>query len=179
MKIEDLIREEEVQLHRLNELINDAVKEEQLITHRIAEAEAEQAIAKNQLWADHIARFGGSWTFIGIFGVIMFAWILLNSVVLVNRPFDPYPYIFLNLVLSCLAALQAPIIMMSQNRQEEKDRQRNRNDYVINLKAEMEVRNLNSKMNLLLSERMVSLFKTQEAQLELLEKIHSRMERKD
>ncbi|MFN6414433.1 MAG: DUF1003 domain-containing protein [Pseudomonadota bacterium] len=89
--------------------------------------------------ADKVAEFGGSWTFIISFTVIMIGWIAFNSWVLIFKPFDPYPYIFLNFVLSCLAALQAPIIMMSQNRQEAKDRLRAEKDYHINLKAEKEI----------------------------------------
>lgn len=96
--------------------------------------------------ADKVADFGGSWTFIIIFALIIFGWIVLNSFILYKQPFDPYPYILLNLMLSCLAALQAPVIMMSQNRQETKDRQRAQNDYLVNLKAEIEVRTLNEKL---------------------------------
>ena len=87
-------------------------------------------------WADKVAEFGGSWTFIILFMIMMIVWIGLNSWVLFFQPFDPYPYIFLNLVLYCIAALQAPIIMMSQNRQEAKDRIRAEKDYHINLRAD-------------------------------------------
>ncbi|OIN60635.1 DUF1003 domain-containing protein [Arsenicibacter rosenii] len=96
--------------------------------------------------ADKVADFGGSWTFIITFALIIFGWIALNSFILYKQAFDPYPYILLNLMLSCLAALQAPVIMMSQNRQETKDRQRAQNDYLVNLKAEIEVRTLNEKL---------------------------------
>ncbi len=98
-------------------------------------------------------------------------WIPLNIIFLRGQSFDPYPFILLNLVLSCLAAIQAPVIMMSQNRQEEKDRRRARGDYMINLKAEMEVRNLHRKLDLLISEQMSSLFKIQQAQMEVLLKL--------
>ncbi|MBO0939121.1 DUF1003 domain-containing protein [Fibrella sp. HMF5335] len=103
-----------------------------------------------QRLADRIADFGGSWTFILTFLGLMISWIGLNVWVFANRGFDPYPFILLNLVLSCLAALQAPVIMMSQNRQEERDRERARQDYEVNLKAESEIRLLQQKVDLLL-----------------------------
>lgn len=102
-------------------------------------------------WADKVAKFGGSWTFIIFLKVMLIAWIVLNSWVMLQQPFDPYPYIFLNLVLSCIAALQAPIIMMSQNRQEAKDRIRAEKDYRINLKAEREIQELKDLLKELLS----------------------------
>ena len=102
-------------------------------------------------WADKVAKFGGSWTFIIFFKVMLIAWIVLNSWVMLQQPFDPYPYIFLNLVLSCIAALQAPIIMMSQNRHEAKDRIRAEKDYRINLKAEREIQELKDLLKELLS----------------------------
>ena len=102
-------------------------------------------------WADKIEEFGGSWTFIILFMIMMVVWIGLNSWVLFFQPFDPYPYIFLNLVLSCIAALQAPIIMMSQNRQEAKDRIRAEKDYHINLKAELEIQELKASVKTILA----------------------------
>lgn len=104
--------------------------------------------------ADRVAEFGGSWTFIGIFGAVLVIWMLVNAFWLNNKGFDPYPFILLNLVLSCLAAIQAPVIMMSQNRQEDRDRLRARRDYYINLKAEEEVRSLHKKLdNFILSQK--------------------------
>jgi uncharacterized membrane protein len=94
-----------------------------------------------------VAEFGGSWTFIMIFGAVIFAWMLVNTWWLRNRGFDPYPFILLNLVLSCLAAIQAPVIMMSQNRQEDRDRTRAKRDYYINLRAEEEIRSLHKKLD--------------------------------
>lgn len=101
-------------------------------------------------WADKVAEFGGSWTFIIVFTIMMIVWIGLNSWVLFFQPFDPYPYIFLNLVLSCIAALQAPIIMMSQNRQEAKDRIRAEKDYHINLRAEHEIQEMKVSLQTIL-----------------------------
>ena len=118
-----------------------------------------------------VATFGGSWTFIITFLVVLIAWITLN-ILLMAKAFDPYPFILLNLVLSCIAAIQAPVIMMSQNRKEEKDRQRAENDYLVNLKAEIEVRNLHQKLNLLMEEQFKTLLDIQKYQTELLEEIH-------
>lgn len=101
--------------------------------------------------ADSVASFGGSWTFIIWFFVIIIAWIGANVLLLMNKSFDPYPFILLNLILSCLASLQAPIIMMSQNRQEEKDRERAKKDYEINLKSEEEIRSLTKKIDRILA----------------------------
>ncbi len=101
-----------------------------------------------QRLADHVARFGGSWTFIMCFGAFLISWAVLNSWVL-SHPFDHYPYIFLNLMLSMLAAIQAPIIMMSQNRQAERDRLRAVQDYEVNLKAELEIMSLHEKLEAL------------------------------
>jgi uncharacterized membrane protein len=109
--------------------------------------ELEPPLTLGQCWADRIASFGGSWTFIILFFSIIIGWILLNVVLLRRASFDPYPFILLNLLLSCLAALQAPVIMMSQNRQEEKDRERAKKDYMINLKAELELRVMHEKLD--------------------------------
>jgi uncharacterized membrane protein len=102
----------------------------------------------------------------------MLVWIVIN-VYLVSKPFDPFPFILLNLFLSTIAALQAPLIMMSQNRKEEKDRQRAINDYMINLKAEIEIRNLHGKLDLLMTEQLKTLFEIQKTQMELMEDIRS------
>jgi uncharacterized membrane protein len=121
--------------------------------------------------ADKVAAFGGSWTFIIIFAAVLIGWVVLNSYILLNRGFDPYPYILLNLFLSMLAAIQAPIIMMSQNRQEAKDRQTAENDYEVNLKAELEVRSMHEKLDELREERWTELVEMQQQQIRLLEKL--------
>lgn len=97
--------------------------------------------------ADAIASFGGSWTFISIFGFVLVFWMMVNSIYLLNRSFDPFPYILLNLVLSCLAAIQAPIILMTQNRQNERDRLNARYDYAVNRKAEREIQMITKDLN--------------------------------
>lgn len=107
----------------------------------------DETLSLGQRTADNIATFGGSWTFIISFGVVLVLWIVLNTVILANRAFDPYPFVFLNLVLSCLAAIQAPIIMMSQNRQSERDRLTAKNDYLVNLKSELIIEDLHYKLD--------------------------------
>ena len=106
-----------------------------------------------QRTADKIATFGGSWTFIISFGVVLITWVIVNAVILRNKAFDPYPFVFLNLILSCLAAIQAPIIMMSQNRQSEKDRLTAANDYLVNLKSEIIVEDLHKKIDILMEQQ--------------------------
>lgn len=120
--------------------------------------------------ADRIAAFGGSWIFLSCFAGFLVLWIGVNSFVLYKQP-DPYPYILLNLLLSCLAAIQAPVIMMSQNRQEAKDRLRSQHDYQVNLKAELEIRHLHEKVDHLLSHQWERLAQIQEIQLELLSEL--------
>ena len=119
--------------------------------------------------ADVVASFGGSWTFIGLFMAVLGGWIVLNVVGLLRQPFDPYPFILLNLVLSCVAALQAPVIMMSQRRQETKDRLRSQNDYQVNLKAELEIRQLHEKIDHQLAHQWQKLVEMQQIQIDLLE----------
>lgn len=121
--------------------------------------------------ADKVAKFGGSWTFIIIFGTVLISWVILNSAILLNRGFDPYPYILLNLFLSMLAAIQAPIIMMSQNRQAVKDRENAEHDYEINLKAELEICAIQEKLDELREKKWVELVEMQQQQIRLLEKL--------
>ena len=125
--------------------------------------------------ADRVAAFGGSWAFILIAVAAICVWMLIN-VTLSKDAFDPYPYILLNLVLSCTAALQAPIIMMSQNRSEARDRLRAENDYKVNLKAELEIRHLHEKIDHLLRRQYNRLFEIQQIQIELLEEIGRKRE---
>lgn len=127
----------------------------------------EQATFGGRL-ADRVAEFGGSWPFISIFGLFLAGWVVLNTEILGKTAFDPYPYIFLNLVLSMLAAIQAPIIMMSQNRQAVKDRQMAAHDYEVNLKAEIEIMTLHEKMDALRAEQLVTIIAQQQMQIELL-----------
>lgn len=171
MDLKDLMEEESLHLQKLSELVSKSIQEEQLLSSHLLEIEQDSTASFGERLADSVAEFGGSWMFIIIFFSILIGWIIINAWVLTSKPFDPYPFILLNLVLSCLASIQAPIIMMSQNRREDKDRRRARGDFMINLKSEMEVRNLHAKIDLLITEQMESLFKAQQTQLELLMKI--------
>jgi uncharacterized membrane protein len=128
------------ELTQLENTVLDAVKNANTLTDKIEDSNRDELTAGQRL-ADKVATFGGSWTFILSFGGFLFCWIVLNVVFLSAKAFDPFPFILLNLILSCIAALQAPVIMMSQNRQEEKNRDRARKDYMINLKSELEIRN--------------------------------------
>lgn len=128
-------------------------------------------LTTGQKMADHVASFGGSWTFIISFGIFLVIWISINTTILMNKGFDPYPFILLNLILSCIAALQAPIIMMSQNRQEEKDRERSKLDYMINLKSELEIRTLHEKIDHLIIHQQRDLFEIQQIQIEMMKDI--------
>src|SRR6476659_889113 len=135
--------------------------------------EFEESLTVGQRLADRIAIFGGSWTFILIFLAVLLAWVVLNTVVLgrVGRPFDPYPYVFLNLILSMLAALQAPVIMMSQNRHASKDRVAAEHDYEVNLKSELEILALHQKLDTLRERQWAELVAMQQEQIGLLTKL--------
>jgi uncharacterized membrane protein len=139
--------------------------------------EADQDRSAGEWLADRVASFGGSWHFILLFAAVLVAWMALNTWALASAAFDPYPYILLNLVLSCLAAIQAPIIMMSQNRQEARDRRRARNDYLVNLKAELEIRLLHEKLDHLLQHQWERLLEIQEIQIELMNEVAGRRPR--
>jgi len=147
-----------------------SLTEHELFTTKL-NVEYTQQLSLGEKLADKLADFGGSWRFIGIFGAILFLWFLVNTTFLLEKPFDPYPYIFLNLVLSCLAAIQAPVIMMSQNRQEEKDRIRAEYDYKVNLKPELEIRNSHEKLDHLLVHQWQRLLEIQKIQTELIEEL--------
>jgi len=130
-----------------------------------------------QAVADKVASFGGSWKFIIFFFIFILIWIASNVYILLNKGFDPYPFILLNLILSCLAALQAPVIMMSQNRQEEKDRERAKKDYMINLKSELEIRMLDEKLDHLIMHQQQELIEIQKVQIEMMNDILERIKK--
>ena len=136
----------------------------------------ERPPTRGQRAADAVAAFGGSWTFVALFGATMLVWVSLNAVLVFSRgsTFDPYPYTLLNLFLSMLAAIQAPILLMSQNRQSEKDRLHAEHDYEVNLKAELEIMLLHEKIDTLRDTQWASLLLIQEAQLQRLDTLLSR-----
>jgi uncharacterized membrane protein len=165
--IRSLIEAERGELSDLEkEVVESLAKNEILSMH--VDQQFESKLTFGQRLSDKMASFGGSWGFIIIFACILVLWISVNSYLLSLKPFDAYPFILLNLILSCLAAIQAPIIMMSQNRQEAKDRLRASYDYQVNLKAELEIRQLHQKLDHLLSRQWERLIEIQEVQIELL-----------
>ena len=168
--IESILRKEIGETKGIEKKFVKSLKEHELIAEDVHK-KYESYISFGNRLSDKIASFGGSWKFIIIFFIVLMAWIGVNSVMLLKKPFDPFPFILMNLILSCLAAIQAPIIMMSQNRQESKDRMRSENDYKINLKAELEVRLLNEKIDFLLVKQWQRLMEIQSVQTELMEEI--------
>lgn len=165
--VQSILHMEQGEVSNLEYEVLNSMKQHELISKNI-EGQLEQKWTFGERLADKIATFGGSWAFLICFSAFLAVWILVNTVVMVKHPADPYPFILLNLMLSCLAAIQAPIIMMSQNRQEAKDRMRSENDYQVNLKAELEIRHLHEKIDHLLMHQWDRLAKIQEIQLDLL-----------
>ena len=165
------------ELNVLKIKVDNATNKETLLTQELENDDASK-ITFGQRIADHVATFGGSWTFIISFGVFLVIWIAINAIILRQIAFDPYPFILLNLILSCIAAMQAPVIMMSQNRQEEKDRERAKKDYLINLKSELEVRVLHEKIDHLILKQQQELFEIQQEQIQLLGDIWKKLEDK-
>jgi uncharacterized membrane protein len=172
-----LIEEEKGELAQIDLSVMDAIKNNSVLSENIQD-EIDTATNFGQKVADQIAVFGGSWSFIITFFSFILIWIFTNLWILINKPFDPFPFILLNLILSCLAAIQAPIIMMSQNRQEQKDRQRSEHDYKINLKAELEIKLLSEKMDHLLVHQNKRLLEIQELQTDYLDDIMKEMRKK-
>jgi uncharacterized membrane protein len=173
---DNIIESEKEQLTRLQQIVQQAIAEEKLIVENLLH-QPKEMLSRGQSISDKVAAFGGSWKFIIFFSVILSVWVLFNTLSPRKYEFDPYPFILMNLVLSAIAALQAPIIMMSQNRQEEKDRKRSENDYLINLKAELEVRSLHQKIDLLLEEQVKVIFESQAKQLEILKHLEDKLDK--
>ncbi|MEH6726418.1 MAG: DUF1003 domain-containing protein, partial [Hyphomicrobiales bacterium] len=166
--VEGLLEKERGELTVLDRQVIESLESGQLVSQNLLD-QAEDAATFGERMADKVAIFGGSWMFIISFTMILIIWITVNAIGLLVQPFDPYPFILLNLVLSSLAALQAPIIMMSQRRQEGKDRLRAENEYRVNLKAELEIRQLHEKMDHQLAQQWNKLAEMQQIQIELLE----------
>ncbi len=170
--IEDMIEADKGEVSKLEADVVHSLAEHELLAKNI-NLEFETQLSFGERCADRIASFGGSWPFIIIFMGFFIGWMLFNSLSLFWRPLDPFPYILLNLILSCLAAIQAPIIMMSQNRQEAKDRLRAENDFRVNLQAELEIRHLNEKMDHLLMHQWQRLLEIQQIQMEIMQAVGS------
>jgi uncharacterized membrane protein len=175
--ISEYLAKEIGELTELEKTVLTSLTEKTTLSDKI-DGDEQQIITSGQRIADKVATFGGSWTFIISFGVFLVLWIASNVVLFADRGFDPYPFILLNLILSCIAAMQAPIIMMSQNRQEDKDRDRAKKDYMINLKSEFEIRTLHEKMDHLIMHQQQELLEIQKVQIEMLNDILEQVEKK-
>lgn len=168
--LEGLIKQEVGSMTELEEEVLESLEKNSILTENINELYEEQ-LTFGQRAADLISSFGGSWRFVIIFMILVFVWMGLNSFLLMQTSYDPYPYILLNLILSCLAAIQAPIIMMSQNRHAARDRLQAENDYQINLKAEIQIRHLNLKIDKLMKIQWQRLLEIQHIQTEFMQDI--------
>ena len=168
--VREILEQEKDELASLEENVKESIKDRKL-TARNVNVEFDRQLSFGERLSDRLADFAGSWIFIALFSVLLCMWIGMNSIVLIYRPFDPYPFIFLNLVLSALAALQAPVIIMSQNRQEVRDRLHAEADYQVNLSTEMEIHQLHRKMDHLLMSQGQRLLEIQNIQVELMEEL--------
>ncbi|WP_343747329.1 DUF1003 domain-containing protein [Fluviicola sp.] len=164
--LSNMMEEQLGELSSLDKTVLDSLNDKKLLSDQLEESMGKDTLG--QRVADKVATFGGSWTFIISFVIFLLLWIALNAFILLNKGFDPYPFILLNLILSCLAALQAPVIMMSQNRQEEKDRERSKKDYMINLKSEVEIRLLHEKIDHLIIHQQQELLEMQKIQMDTM-----------
>jgi uncharacterized membrane protein len=176
--VQSLLSSEQGELTTLDQDVLESLKQHEFLTSNLNE-EFVSNLTLGEFLADRIATFGGSWRFIIVFGSVLAVWIMINTIALAQKPFDPYPFILLNLILSCLAAIQAPVIMMSQNRQEAKDRLRSEHDYRINLKAELEIRHLHDKVDHLLSRQWERLAEIQQIQIERLAEVGALKKNRD
>jgi uncharacterized membrane protein len=174
--IQDVMEEEKGELNANDKEVLDSIVERDLISRNV-EQDIDKKLTFGQKLSDNIAKFGGSWRFIIYFMSFLILWMIINVIFLTARAFDPYPFILLNLILSCIAAIQAPVIMMSQNRQEEKDRMRSLHDYQVNLKAEVEIRLLHDKIDHLLVQHGQRMMEIQQIQIELMEEISNKMKK--
>lgn len=176
--VRNILKSGNKELSLLDKQILQSIEERKLLSKNVDREYKRQLTFKERM-ADMLSDFVGSWTFILFFILIIFFWIAIN-VSLLFHVFDPYPFILLNLVLSCIAAIQAPIIMMSQNRQESRDRLRSEHDYQINLKAEMEIAQLQEKIDYLIKNQWQKLLEIQQVQLDLMEEMsrHIKTEKK-
>jgi uncharacterized membrane protein len=174
--VQGILTEEKGTLSDFEKEVLDSIVDRDILSKDV-DASYETKISWGERLSDKIAQFGGSWPFIIIFFLFIVTWMAINVIILANRSFDPYPFILLNLVLSCIAAVQAPVIMMSQNRQEDKDRIRSMHDYQINLKAEVEIRRLHDKMDHLLKQQGMRMLEIQQIQLEMMEEISKNLKK--
>jgi len=168
--IRQAMEEDRGELTELEKEVLQSIREQEIISKNI-NTDFQEKLTFGERLADNFASFVGSWKFISIFFLFIFIWAMINLYLLLSKPFDPYPFILLNLILSCIAAVQAPLILMSQNRQSKKDRLQAEHDYKVNLKAEMEIRHLNAKVDELLTHQWQRLLEIQRIQTEMMEEI--------
>jgi len=166
--IREILKKEREELSSLEENITQSMKEHE-VTAKNINIEFDRQLSFGDRVSDRLADFAGSWTFIILFSCFLIAWITMNTVILMQKPLDPFPFILLNLFLSALAAIQAPVIIMSQNRQEERDRLNAEHDFQVNLNAEMEIHQLHRKIDHLLLNQGERLLEIQKIQVELME----------
>jgi uncharacterized membrane protein len=174
--VEKILEEEKGQLSSFDKEVLESIINKDLLSKNVTQ-DFDEKLTLGERLSDKIAQFGGSWIFISLFGFFLIVWMIINVVVITVHPFDPYPFILLNLILSCIAAIQAPIIMMSQNRQEDKDRKRATHDYQVNLKAEIEIRQINDKIDHLMMQQGQKMLEIQEIQIELMEEISNKLKK--
>lgn len=168
LDFEKLLAQNTEHLSKLNDIVRQTLKEEEFLVNKLLHPDKEKLTFSESL-SDQIARFGGSWKFIILFCSILFCWILFN--IISPHAFDVYPFALLNILLGCIAALQAPIIMMSQNRQTEKERLKTDNDYMINLKAELEIRSLHHKIDIMMQDQSKTILESQALQVRHMNEI--------
>lgn len=173
--ISDFLQQELGELDDMEKKVVQSLKDKSVVSDNPDDEDTNLTLG--QRVADKVASFGGSWTFILSFVFFLLAWIAINAFFLANKGFDPYPFILLNLILSCVAALQAPVIMMSQNRQGEKDREKAQNDYMVNLKSELEIRLLHEKIDHLILHQEQSLLEIQQVQIDMMNDILKKLEK--
>jgi uncharacterized membrane protein len=166
--VEEILREEHGEFTELDRQVAESIANQDTIAENVEDDFLEHRTLGQRL-SDRLASFGGSWPFLLSFGAFLLVWMAISVAMGEQKSFDPYPFILLNLVLSCLAAVQAPIIMMSQKRQDVKDRLRSRNDYQVNLKAELEIRHLHEKLDHLITKQWQRLAEIQQIQLEIMQ----------
>ena len=174
--VEKILEEEKGELSSFDKEVLESIVNKDLLSKNVSQ-DFDEKLTFGERLSDKIAQFGGSWFFISLFGIFLIVWMIINIVVITVHPFDPYPFILLNLILSCIAAIQAPIIMMSQNRQEDKDRKRATHDYQVNLKAEIEIRQINDKIDHLIMQQGQKMLEIQEIQIELMEEISNKLKK--
>src|SRR3984893_2123215 len=173
--IKEVLEDEIGELSALDQEVIESLEQHEILSSDLSK-QFERKLTFGERLSDHIAEFGGSWKFLISFGAVLVIWIAINGVILVMHAFDPYPFILLNLILSCLAAVQAPVIMMSQNRAEARDRLRGENDYKVNLKAELEIRHLHEKIDFFLRKRCNPISEIHHFQTLFLEEIGRKRE---